>query len=189
MPLLSFWESNPEAVSQLTIEQIVSNAGDGTLRDQSTCSEELRSYLGQITSEKIGAYIEHCLGTSFAKSGMVLQDLVNELGRRLDYQVTNGRYQGVTNAVGYDGIWHSPEHHSLVVEVKTTDAYRISIDTPAGYRSKLHEAGTISDPSSILIVVGRQETGELEAQIRGSRHAWDVRVISIEALLKLVALK
>jgi hypothetical protein len=189
MPLLSFWESNPDAVSQLTIEQIVSNAGDGTLRDQSTCSEELRSYLGQITSEKIGTYIDHCLGTSFPKSGMVLQDLVNELGRRLDYKVTNGRYQGVANAVGYDGIWQSPEHHSLVVEVKTTDAYRISIDTPATYRTKLHEAGTISDPSSILIVVGRQETGELEAQIRGSRHAWDVRVISIEALLKLVALK
>lgn len=189
MPLLSFWESNPDAVSQLTIEQIVSNAGDGTLRDQSVCSEELRSYLGQITSEKIGAYIEHCLATSFPKSGMVLQDLVNELGRRLDYQVTNGRYQGVSNAVGYDGIWQSPERHSLVVEVKTTDAYRISIDTPAGYRQKLHETGTISDPSSILIVVGRQETGELEAQIRGSRHAWDVRVISIEALLKLVALK
>jgi hypothetical protein len=114
---------------------------------------------------------------------------VNELGRRLDYDVTNGRYQGVVNAIGFDGIWRSPDQHCLVVEVKTTDAYRLSLDTLAGYRAKLHEGGTIDRSSSILIVVGRQETGELEAQIRGSRHAWDVRLISVESLLKLVALK
>jgi hypothetical protein len=27
-------------------------------------------------------------------SGLVLQDIINELGRRLDYQVENGLYQG-----------------------------------------------------------------------------------------------
>jgi hypothetical protein len=43
--------------------------------------------------------------------------------------------------------------------------------------------------SSILIVVGRSDTGDIEAQVRGSRHAWDVRLISIDALTKLVALK
>jgi hypothetical protein len=43
--------------------------------------------------------------------------------------------------------------------------------------------------SSVLIVVGRQDTGELEAQIRGSRHAWDMRLISADALIKLVQLK
>ena len=41
----------------------------------------------------------------------------------------------------------------------------------------------------MLIVVGREDTGELEAQIRGSRHAWDMRLISIEALSHLVKLK
>lgn len=41
----------------------------------------------------------------------------------------------------------------------------------------------------MLIIVGRQDTVELEAQIRGSRHAWDVRLISAEALIKLVLLK
>jgi hypothetical protein len=42
------------------------------------------------------------------------------------------------------------------------------------------------DQSSILIVVGREDTGDLEAQIRGSRHAWDVRLISVDALLRLM---
>jgi hypothetical protein len=67
--------------------------------------------------------------------------------------------------------------------------YILYIDTIAGYRQKLLEAGTISGDPSILIVVGRQDTGELEAQIRGSRHAWDIRLISAEALIKLVKLK
>lgn len=120
---------------------------------------------------------------------MVLQDLVNELGRRLDYKVTNGRYQGTVNSIGFDGIWLSPEGHTIVLEVKTTDAYRISLDTIAAYRQKLLSAGQISQPSSILIVVGREDTGELEAQVRGSRHAWDIRLISADALIKLVQLK
>src|SRR3569623_202275 len=189
MPLLSFWASNPAAINQLNIEQIVSNAGDGMLLDQSVCSNELREYFGQIPTENIASFVEHCLSSSFARGGMVLQDLINELGRRLDYEVKNGRYQGVSNAVGYDGLWHSPENHALIAEVKTTDAYRISLDTLAAYRNKLLAQGEITTQSSILIVVGRQDTGELEAQIRGSRHAWDVRVISAEALIKLVLLK
>jgi hypothetical protein len=38
-------------------------------------------------------------------------------------------------------------------------------------------------------VVGRKDTGDLEAQIRGSRHAWDMRLISVDALLRLMLLK
>jgi hypothetical protein len=120
---------------------------------------------------------------------MVLQDLINELGRRLDYNVTNGRYQGTVNAIGYDGIWLSPERQAIVVEVKTADAYRISLDTISRYREKLLSTAQVLPPSSNLIVVGREDTGELEAQVRGSRHAWDIRLISADALIKLVQLK
>ena len=188
MPLISIWSSNPKAIEQFTIEQIVAAAGDGILKDSSECSKELRDYFSEVPSSKLAEYIERCL-TSFNKSGMVLQDLVNELGRRLDYEVTNGRYQGTTNAIGFDGIWRSPEQHSIILEVKTTDAYRISLETIAEYRSKLIASNQVSASSSILIVVGRQDTGELEAQVRGSRHAWDVRLISTDALARLVLLK
>jgi hypothetical protein len=47
----------------------------------------------------------------------------------------------------------------------------------------------LAKPCSILIVVGRTDTGELEAQVRGSRHAWDIRLISVDALLNLVRIK
>lgn len=189
MPLLEFWESSPKTVDQLSIEQIVVSAGNGVLKDASACSIELRDYLSRIPSEKIASYVEHCLSTSFNKGGMVLQDLVNELGRRLDYKVTNGRYQGTTNTIGFDGIWLSGEGHSIILEVKTTDAYRISLDTIANYRNKLTTSNEIGSNSSILIVVGREDTGELEAQVRGSRHAWDIRLISADALIKLVQIK
>lgn len=189
MPLLAFWESNPDEVSQTSIEQIVAMAGDGNLKDGSLCSNELRQYLTQADTSKLASYVEHCLTNSFAKGGQVLQDLVNELGRRLDFKVTNGRYQGTVNAIGFDGIWLSPEGHTIVAEVKTTDAYRIPLDTIASYRRRLLDSSEITEPSSILVLVGRQDTGELEAQIRGSRHAWDIRVISADSLLKLIQLK
>lgn len=189
MPLLAFWSSDPAAVRQLTIDQIVATAGSGNLKDASDCSQELRAFLAQVPSTKLAEYIDGCLTAHFVKGGMVLQDLVNELGRRLDYKVTNGRYQGTVNAIGYDGIWLSPEGQSIILEVKATDAYRISLDTIAGYREKLTNAKEVTSPSSVLIVVGREDTGELEAQVRGSRHAWDMRLISADALLKLVQLK
>ena len=189
MPLLAFWETNPDEIGKSSIEQIVAMAGDGNLKDGSICSDELRKYLTEANSPKLATYIKHCLESGFPKSGYVFQDLVNELGRRLDYKVVNGRYQGTVSEIGFDGIWVSPEGHTIIAEVKTTDAYRVPLDTIAGYRQKLLTASKMTNPSSILILVGRQDTGELEEQIRGSRHAWDIRLISADALLKLVQLK
>lgn len=189
MALLKFWKSDPITVDTLSIEQIVSNAGDGVLRDGSDCSSELRAYLAEVKSTKLADYAEHCLNRAFPRSGLVLQDLVNELARRLGFDVRNGRYQGIKNAIGYDGIWRAPEGHAIVCEVKTTDAYRIALEIVAGYRSELVRSATITGSSSILVVVGREDTGELEAQVRGSRFAWDIRLISVSALCHLVELK
>ena len=87
-------------------------------------------------------------------------------------------------------MWQLNNGPSIIVEVKTKDAYRINLNTIAGYRRKLIEAQTIvADQSSILIVVGRKDTGDLEAQIRCSRYAWDIRLISIDALIRLMRLK
>jgi hypothetical protein len=38
MALMAFWKSNQATVNQLTIEQVVTNAGDGALKDDSRCS-------------------------------------------------------------------------------------------------------------------------------------------------------
>ncbi len=135
MPLLELWSSNPATIGQFSIEQIVKTAGSGNLQDGSDCANELHAYLLEVSSDKLAEYIDTCLTAHFPNSGRVLQDLVNELGRRLDYKVSNGRYQGTVNTIGYDGIWVSPEGHSIVVEVKTTDAYGVPREAPEGRRT------------------------------------------------------
>ena len=189
MPLLPIWANSPDEVLTMSIKQVVNLAGDGRLLDNSVCSAELRTFLSQVTSEKLGEYADSCLTASFEKSGETLQDIVNELGRRLDFSVSNGLYSGRSNAIGNDGLWLAPEGNHMVVEVKTTDAYRISLDTIAKYRASLLKDETISPGSSMLLIVGREDTGELEAQVRGSRHAWEMRLISVDSLVSLVKLK
>lgn len=132
--------------------------------------------------------LDECM-QPFEQSGQVLQDVVNEVGRRLDFSVENGLYQGRRGEVGFDGLWTLTSGYALVVEVKTTDVYTMSLDTIADYREKLAEVGRIGKDSSILIIVGRQDTGSLEAQIRGSRHAWDIRMVSVDGLKKLLRVK
>lgn len=187
--IFSLLKNDPGQIDLLSVEQILALCGNGKLLDNSECSRELREYFQIATSGNLIKYLQTCLQAPFDKSGHVLQDIVNELGRRLDYTVESGLYQGKTNAIGFDGVWSEGDNHKIVIEVKTTDAYRINLDTIGGYRDDLIGTGKITIGSSVLLVVGRQDTGDLEAQVRGSRHAWTVRIISADALGKLVTLK
>ncbi len=189
MALLHYLRSNREIVLGQTIQQVVSNAGDGNLRDQDQTSEEFREFLTLVPIDSLFTYIRQCLDVPFQRSGLVLQDVVNELGRRLDFDVENGLYQGRRNAIGFDGIWRSSGEPELIVEVKTTDAYTFPLETTHVYREALVAQNRIGRNASILIVVGREDTGALEAQVRGSRFAWDIRLISVESLIKLVQIR
>ncbi len=182
-------KSDASQVDAFSIQQIVAICGTGKLSDNSETSQDFRAYLQIAKSENLFKYVQSCLQFSFENSGMVLQDLVNELGRRLDYNVEGGLYQGRSNKIGFDGLWTAPDGHTIVIEVKTTDAYRVNLDTIAGYREKLIDNGKVPKHSSVLLVVGRHDTGDLEAQVRGSIHAWSFRIISADALIKLVSLK
>lgn len=189
MPLLSFWKNAKEDVLKMTIEQVVSSAGNGNLNDHSACSDELREYLSVAPIERLVEYSRHCFESSFNKSGLVLQDIVNEYGRRLDFEVENGLYQGTRGAVGYDGIWRAKGEPDIIIEVKTTDYVTVRLEKIAQYKEKLLGESKVTRDACILIVVGREDTGALEAQVRGSRYAWEMRLISIERLIKLVQIK
>src|SRR5205823_4796909 len=117
--------------------------------------------------ESLFNYAHHCLENTFDKSGIVLQDVVNELGRRLDFDVENGLYQGKRAVVGFDGIWRSQSDPEILVEVKTTDYVAVSLDKIATYKERLCADRRIKSNASMLIVVGREDTGALEAQVRG----------------------
>jgi len=188
--LSQLWHDQSAFLIGKSFLQIIQVAGDGQLRDENETSSELREWLGVIPLERLRSCAEECLSTAFADSGQALQDVINEVGVRLGFKVTPGRYRGVRNAIGNDGLWVGEDGFGFLIEVKTTDAYRINIDTVASYRAQLVKSEALEESkSSILIVVGRQDTGDLEAQIRGSQHAWDVRLISVDALLRLAEVK
>lgn len=189
MPLLSFWKTARDEVLKLTIEQVVASAGDGNLRDNTLSCSEFRQFLNVVPVERLFDYARHCLENSFNRSGLVLQDIVNELGRRLEFEVENGLYQGKRSAVGFDGIWTARGEPELVIEVKTTDYVTIALEKLAAYKERLVGENRVSRNAAVLIVVGREDTGALEAQVRGSRYAWEMRLISIERLIKLVQIK
>jgi hypothetical protein len=190
MTVLSLWKAKPELLHEKSVKQIIAIAGRGKLTDGSDTSLEFQSLLVELPSALLVRYAEECLSDAFPDSGLALQDVINEVGRRLGFSVTNGRYRGKTGAVGNDGLWILPNGHRIVLEVKTTDAYRIDLNVVAEYRRELIRQGEAAeDRSSVLIVVGRADTGDLEAQLRGSRYAWEMRLISVDALLRLMRVK
>ncbi len=188
--LTDIWTNQPSFLDNKSFRQVIQMAGDGRLVDGSAASVELREWLTVIPLDRLRSSIDECLSGPFDEHARALQDAANEIGNRLGFKVAYGRYRGSKREVGHDGLWTANDDFQFLVEVKTTDAYRINLDTIAGYRAKLVSAGELkSEHSSILIIVGRNDTGELEAQIRGSKHAWDMRLISLDALLRLADVK
>jgi hypothetical protein len=190
MALTELWKTAHKEIQDKHVQQVIGFAGDGKLRDGGAASKEFRDFLALVPSSFLSRYANDCLTDKFDNSGLALQDVINEVGTRLGFRVEQGRYRGTQGENGFDGLWISPDENGLVVEVKTTDAYRIDLETVATYRRKLIADGRIQETNcSILIIVGRSDTGDLEAQVRGSRHAWDIRLISIDGLLRLMHLK
>ena len=187
MPLIDIWLNSRDTVLEMSIQQIVSIAGGGKLKDNDQSSDELRQFLMQIDSKNLARFAYECLETSFADSGFVLQDIINEAGRRLGLKVSNGIYRGKQDYNNCDGIWRSDEW-TFIVEVKTTDAYSISLEKIANYLDSEVVEET-KHKSSCLIVVGRQDTATLEDQLRGSRHNWHMRILGVEALFKAIELR
>lgn len=190
MSVLELWKSSPGLLEGKTAKQILAISGNGKLAEDGPTSSEFRALIAELPSAVLAKYALDCLEEAFVDSGLVLQDIVNEMGVRLGLQVTRGRYRGRPGVVGNDGLWTLPSGHRIVVEVKTTDAYRIDLNVIAAYRATMVGRGEVNESqSSVLIVVGRIDTGDLEAQIRGSRHAWSMRLLSVDALIRLVTLK
>ncbi|HTR80187.1 MAG TPA: hypothetical protein VMM58_01070 [Bacteroidota bacterium] len=187
MSLIHLWKSSRNQIEEKEIQQLIGIAGNGHLTDGTATAAELREFLSIIPSEFLRRYAEQCITAKFPGNGYALQDVVNEIGTRLGFVVTPGRYHGVVGKIGFDGLWLAPEGNSIVVEVKATDAFSVDLETIANYRRGLQKNNQVTElKSSILIVIGREDTGNLEAQIRGSKHAWDIRLISVDALCRLL---
>ena len=122
MSLVEIWRESRKQLEEKQLRQVIAFAGEGKLLDGSVAAQEFREFLKHIPSQLLLEYVDQCLVNRFADSGLALQDAVNELGARLGFKVTAGRYRGAAGEIGNDGLWEAPEGHALVVEVKMTDA-------------------------------------------------------------------
>lgn len=185
MALIDLWQT--EETRDRKLFQLITFAGTGKLGDGNSTSIEFRTLLPEVSVDVLERFANECLSESFDGSGFALQDIINEVGRRLGYEVEPGYYRGRVATGNQDALWSAPDGWKLIVEIKTTSAYQIHLSTIAGYRERmLAERTALADRSSILVVVGREKTDDFEAQIRGSRHAWIIRIISVSALFRLL---
>ena len=102
MPLVELWKSAPSELVEKHIQQVIGFAGDGKLRDGGTASKELRDFLAQVPSKFLVRYADECLNQVFDGNGFALQDVINEVGRRLSFKVEYGRYRGTQASEGSD---------------------------------------------------------------------------------------
>lgn len=189
MALVDLWNNDRQQILQKRIDQLISFAGEGKLRDGNSTSSEFRQLLSVVPSDVVGQWIAQCLGDRLTDFGLVLQDIVNEIGRRLNFNVAFGTYRPVANE-SFDGLWTTGDGIALLVESKSSTGFSIQLARIADYRKQVAPRLSLEpDNISILLVVGDDETADLESQVRGSKYAWNVRLIGVHALFRLLRLK
>src|SRR5262245_17396973 len=116
MPLIDIWKAGE--LRDKRVQQILGFAGEGTLRDGNAASAEFRAFLAHVPSDELMTYAAQCLERPFSESGLALQDIINQLGKRLGFLVEPGRYRGTRNETGFDGLWRTKQGEAIIVEVK-----------------------------------------------------------------------
>jgi hypothetical protein len=81
-------EESKSTFENKSLSQILSFAGDGKLKDGNSTSKEFRDLLKQLPSDYINQYSNYCLTDKFEDSGFALQDLINQIGERLGFEVS-----------------------------------------------------------------------------------------------------
>lgn len=178
----------------LSLQQILdlvgqlNDAGEETsarFRFRRFLSDELDS-VGQARD-----YIEECLRKPGDQFNKALQDLVNHTASLLGFEVEYGRYRGIRNDIGFDGLWKWGDRF-IVVEVKTTDTYSISTSVLLGYINRLISEGRIRNDRQVLglYVFGRSDSQlkEVANSIIAEGRTTQLRIATSDDLLTLAEL-
>lgn len=185
MSLADIWRMSPEQLKDKHILQIISFAGSGKLRHNSTL-KELRSYFACVPSPLLSRYLYETIGEPFDGDAIVLSELVNEVGRRLGFQVK----KRTSTQVNYTGLWKMKGNTSIITAIQRNNLPLINPVALLTFKKELEQKKVIDyRQSSILIIAAPGDTTNLEQQLRGSNIATEFRLIGIEALLKLMRLK
>jgi hypothetical protein len=177
-----------------TLDQILGLVG--TLDDApgtDTPRERFRAFL-RTSVGSLGAvrdYVEACTKNKGPQYDHALQDLVNHAGALIGFAVEFGRYKGVPNDVGHDGLWRWSDF-TIVVEVKTTDAFSIQTATVVGYVDRLISKGAVADWDHAmgLYVFGRTDSQlrQLANSIVAEKRTHQLRIATVDDILSLAEL-
>lgn len=178
---------------ELTLDRIVNLAGDWN--DDSRASEQFREIIEdeQTTTEEIESYLREAMEGTEQYHNRALQDLVNNIGRRLGFEVEYGVYQGRSGTIGYDGHWISTateDDTHLVVETKKTTAYSIDPGQAGGYMDEITDEEDI-DRSQVygLYVIGEGDVETVAQTVFGSQYRDRMRIITAQRLLDLLEIQ
>lgn len=181
------------SVSLTQILELVGELDDEA--GEETPRERFRKFLKENIKKagQIRDYVQECLRKTGVQYNRALQDLVNHIGRLLEFEVTFGRYQGVSGEIGFDGLWNSTKTgFSVVVEVKKTEVYAVKTSKLFNYVSELISEKRIKswDDALGLYVVGQYDPQlhQLENNIIAEKKTNQLRIIQVESLLTLAEL-
>lgn len=178
-----------EQLKDKHILQIISFAGSGKLRHNSTV-KELRGYFACVPSPLLSRYLFETIREPFDSDAIVLSELVNEIGRRLGFQVTFFLKKRTTTQVNYIGLWKMNDNTSIITAIQRNNLPSINPVALLTFKKELEQQKVIDyRQSSILIITAPGDTTNLEQRLRRSNFATEFRLISMEALLKLMRLK
>jgi hypothetical protein len=182
------------AVVALALDQVLGLVG--TLDDspgENTARERFRGFLRE-TVTSIGTvrdYVELCAKNKGPQYDFALQDLINHAGTLIGFDVEFGRYKGVANDIGHDGLWRRDDF-SIVVEVKTTDAFTIRTDTLLGYVNRLISASKVSDWDHTMgLYVFARADAELKSlanSIIAEKRTHELRIATVDTIMSLAEL-
>lgn len=94
MALVDIWTDSPAQLKDKHVQQIIAFAGSGRLLDGSEAATEFRQFLSHVPSGLLSRYADESLTGEIDGGGFALQEVINQVGRRLGFRVSeeNTRY-------------------------------------------------------------------------------------------------
>ena len=115
--LINAWNETQKRFT-MSLKQVVNIAGDGSLENAASINE-LRQFFSMIDLQTIERLLGECFHKDkkfkFDTRGFAFQDLINEMGSRLGYEIEYGLYRGRKNEIGFDGLWKSNNGEYIVM--------------------------------------------------------------------------
>jgi hypothetical protein len=181
---------------ELTLDRLIELVGPIT--DGSRASKQLRALLSEDSDFEFAdleAFLTEARTGTESYHHRAYQDIVNNLGERLGFCTQYGTYAGNASPIPYDGLWFTDSLRADVTYM-TVEAKK-SVSPPGapekqvgGYMERLCERWNLDQADVFGIVVA--DKGDLSVtatDIRESKYAGQVRVISVWQLFVLLKLK